>query len=275
MNSVLSKFDVKGRSVFVTGGGAGLGLAYAEALAESGASVTLSGRSGANIETQAERMRAQGWSVVARRLDIGDPADIAAAIDEHVARFGSLDAVFANAGIGDGPGFWDAAHRRRNPTGEIENLEQSGWSDIIAINLNGTAHTVSQAARAMKALGRPGSIIVTSSVASTKVFPTLPTAYMVSKAAISHFVRQVALELAEFRIRVNAISPGMFVTNIGGGYLADPAARKAMAGFVPMGDMADVHQIKPLALYLASDASDFMTGAELPIDGGVLLGAFQ
>jgi len=274
MNSVLSKFDVAGRSVFVTGAGTGLGLAYAESLAECGAQVTISARNLGRVEAEAERMRSLGWTVEARRLDIGDPDDVAAAIGEHVARFGSLDAVFANAGIGDGPGFWDAANRRRIPAGEIENLADSGWSDIIDVNLNGTAHTVSQAARAMKALGRPGSIVVTSSVASTKVFPTLPTAYMVSKAAISHFVRQVALELAAFRIRVNAISPGMFVTNIGGGYLADPAARKAMAGFVPMGDMADVHQIKPLALYLASDASDFMTGAELPIDGGVLLGAF-
>lgn len=275
MNSVLSKFNVAGRSVFVTGGGSGLGLAYAECLAECGASVTLSGRSRANVEAQAERMRARGWKVEARCLDISDSADVAAAIDEHVARFGSLDAVFANAGIGDGPGFWDPANQRRIPEGSVENLGQSNWSRIMDVNVNGTAFTVSNAARAMKALGRPGSIVVTSSVASTKAFPTIATAYMVSKAAISHFVRQVALELAEFRIRVNAISPGMFVTNIGGGYLADPAARKAMASFVPMGDMADVDQIKPLALYLASDASDFMTGAELPIDGGVLLGTFQ
>lgn len=275
MNSVTSKFDVAGRSVFVTGGGAGLGLAYAEALAECGAKVTLTGRNSANIEAEAARMRERGWTVEARQLDISDRKAIAVAIDEHVARFGSLDAVFANAGIGDGPGFWDGANQRRVPEGSIENLAQSNWERIIDVNLNGTAFTVSEAARAMKALGKPGSIIVTSSVASTMAFPAIATAYMVSKAAISHLVRQVALELAEFKIRVNAISPGMFVTNIGGGYLADPAARKAMARYVPMGDMADVHQIKPLALYLASDASDFMTGAELPIDGGVLLGAFK
>lgn len=275
MNSVLSKFDVAGRSIFVTGGGAGLGLAYAECLAECGAHVTLSGRNRASIEAEAERMRSRGWTVEARCLDISNAADVALAIDEHVARFGSLDAVFANAGIGDGPGFWDGRTQQRIPEGGIENLAQSNWPQIIDVNINGTAYTVSNAARAMKALGRPGSIIVTSSVASTKPFPTIATAYMVSKAAISHFVRQIALELAEFRIRVNAISPGMFVTNIGGGYLADPAARKAMARYVPMGDMADVHQIKPLALYLASDASDFMTGAELPIDGGVLLGTFK
>jgi NAD(P)-dependent dehydrogenase (short-subunit alcohol dehydrogenase family) len=275
LNSVTNKFDVTGRSVFVTGGGAGLGLAYAEALAECGAKVTLTGRNNANIEAEAARMRGLGWTVEARQLDISDAAAVATAIDDHVARFGSLDAVFANAGIGDGPGFWDGANRRRNPAGEIENLTSSNWARIIDINLNGTAYTIAEAARAMKALGRPGSIIVTSSVASTKAFPTIATAYMVSKAAVSHLVRQVALELAEFGIRVNAISPGMFVTNIGGGYLANPAARKAMASYVPIGDMADTHQIKPLALYLASDASDFMTGAELPIDGGVLLGAFK
>lgn len=275
MNSVINKFDVAGRSVFVTGGGSGLGLGYAEALAECGATVTLTGRNSANIEAEAARMRELGWSVEARQLDISDHEAVAAAIDEHVERFGSLDTVFANAGIGDGRGFWDGANHRRVPEGEIENLASSNWAQIIDVNLNGTAYTISQAARAMKALKKPGSIVVTSSVASTMAFPTIPTAYMVSKAAISHLVRQVALELAEFGIRVNAISPGMFVTNIGGGYLADPAARKAMGSYVPLGHMADVHQIKPLALYLASDASDFMTGAELPIDGGVLLGAFK
>lgn len=200
-------------------------------------------------------MRELGWTVRAHQLVISDVGAVAAAIDEHVGHFKSLDAVFANAGIG--------------------NLAHSSWSRILDVNLHGTAYTVSEAARAMKALDRPGSIVVTSSVASTMAFPTIATAYMVSKAAISHLVRQVALELAEFGIRVNAISPGMFVMNIGGGYLADPAARKAMGKYVPIGHMAEVHQIKPLALNLASHASDFMTGAELPIDGGVLLGAFS
>jgi NAD(P)-dependent dehydrogenase (short-subunit alcohol dehydrogenase family) len=271
----MQMFDVTGRSVFVTGGGAGLGLGYAEALAECGAKVTVTGRSSGNIDAEAARMRELGWDVVSRQLDISDGEDVGRAIDEHVACFGSLDVVFANAGIGDGPGFWDAANHERAPAGAIENLRGSNWSRIIDVNVNGTAYTVSEAARAMKALGRPGSIIVTSSVASTKVFPAIATAYMASKAGVSHFVRQAALELAEFKIRVNSISPGMFVTNIGGGYLADPNAREAMAGYVPMGHMAEVRQIKPLALYLASDASDFMTGAELPIDGGVLLGTFN
>ncbi len=275
MNSVLDKFDMTGRSVFVTGGGSGLGLGYAEAVAENGAKVTLTGRSKENIEAEAARMRDLGWEVVARQLDISDAADTRKAIEEHVERYGSLDAVFANAGIGDGPGFWNAAAQERNPEGSVENLTDSHWAKIIDVNLNGTAYTISEAARAMKALGKPGSIVVTSSVASTKTFPTIATGYMVSKAAVSHLVRQVAQELAEFGIRVNAISPGMIVTNIGGGYLASPEARKAMGSFVPMGHMGEVDQVKPLALYLASDASDFMTGVELAIDGGVLLGTFK
>ncbi len=275
MNSVLGKFDMTGKSVFVTGGGSGLGLGYAEAVAESGASVTISGRSKENIETEAARMRDLGWDVVARQLDVSDAADTRKAIEEHVERNGSLDAVFANAGIGDGPGFWNGAAHERNPDGSIENLVDSSWSKIIDVNLNGTAYTIAEAARAMKALGKPGSIVVTSSVASTKTFPTIATGYMASKAGLSHLVRQVAQELAEFKIRVNSISPGMIVTNIGGGYLANPEARKAMGAYVPMGHMGEVDQVKPLALFLASDASDFVTGVEIPIDGGVLLGTFK
>jgi NAD(P)-dependent dehydrogenase (short-subunit alcohol dehydrogenase family) len=101
--------------------------------------------------------------------------------------------------------------------------------------------------------------------------PIIAMAYMAAKAGISHFVRNVALELAAFRIRVNTISPGSFVTNIGGGHLHNPAVKAVWDKIVPLGEMGNTEQIKALALYLASDASSYMTGAELFIDGGVSL----
>ena len=88
-------------------------------------------------------------------------------------------------------------------------------------------------------------------------------------------VRHLAMELAEFRIRVNAIAPGPFVTNIGGGSVRDPVVRAAWDKFVPLGRMAETWQIKPLALYLASDASSFVTGSQIVIDGGMSLGKFK
>ena len=101
-------------------------------------------------------------------------------------------------------------------------------------------------------------------------------AYMPAKAGVAHMVRHAALELAEFRIRVNAIAPGPVVTNIGGGWLKkDPVARKAWDALVPLGAVAEVENLKPLALFLASDASSYMTGSHVLIDGGMALGKFQ
>ena len=97
-------------------------------------------------------MRELGWTVEAHQLDISDGKAVAVAIDEHVARFGSLDAVFANAGIGDGPGFWDGANHQRVPAGSIENLAQSNWARIMDVNLNGTAYTVDPAASRSEAV---------------------------------------------------------------------------------------------------------------------------
>jgi NAD(P)-dependent dehydrogenase (short-subunit alcohol dehydrogenase family) len=96
--------------------------------------------------------------------------------------------------------------------------------------------------------------------------------YMPAKAGVMHMVRHVALELAEFGIRVNAIAPGPFVTNIGGGWLRDPEVKKAWDSSVPLGKIAVTDQIKPLALYLASDASSYMTGSHVVIDGGAMIG---
>jgi NAD(P)-dependent dehydrogenase (short-subunit alcohol dehydrogenase family) len=185
-----------------------------------------------------------------------------------------LDAAFANAGLDAGAGFWNPATHSRNPQGQIDTFDHATWRKSMSVNLDGVFFTVAEAARVMKSGGRPGSIIVTSSIASSKVFPPIATPYMAAKAAVTQLVKQVALELAEYRIRVNAIAPGMFVTNIGGGYLQNPAVREAWGKIVPLGKMAEPEQIKPLALFLASDASDFVTGTEMVIDGGVLLGNF-
>jgi NAD(P)-dependent dehydrogenase (short-subunit alcohol dehydrogenase family) len=119
---------------------------------------------------------------------------------------------------------------------------------------------------------RKGSIIATSSNAALINEAIVGTAYMPAKAGVAHFVRHMAMELAEYRIRVNAIAPGPFVTNIGGGWLKDPVVRAAWDSKVPLGRMAEPEQIKPLALYLASDASSYVTGSQIVIDGGFMVG---
>ena len=274
VNSILAKFDIRGRSAFVTGGASGIGLAYAEAMAESGAAVTLSSINLDHAESEAARLRSNGWIVRAERCDVSDHAMVERAFLAHQKAYGRLDIAFANAGVDAGPGFWNP-QGHRNTDGQIDTFDLSNWTASMAVNLNGVFHTVREAARAMKASGRKGSIIVTSSNAATNTFPIVGTPYMVAKAGVAHLVRQVALELAEFGIRVNCIAPGSFVTNIAGGVLKDPVVRATWAKMVPLGAMADTHEIKPLALYLASDASQFVTGSQMFIDGGVSLGHFN
>jgi NAD(P)-dependent dehydrogenase (short-subunit alcohol dehydrogenase family) len=160
----------------------------------------------------------------------------------------------------------------RDPEGQIDTFALQDWHRTIDVNLTGAMFTIRHAVRVMKAGGKPGSIIVTTSNASEITVPIVATAYMAAKAGLAHLVRQVALEVAAYRIRLNAIAPGSFVTNIGGGVLQNPAVQDIWGKAVPLGKMGQPEQIKGLALYLASDASSFMTGAELFIDGGVSLG---
>jgi NAD(P)-dependent dehydrogenase (short-subunit alcohol dehydrogenase family) len=118
---------------------------------------------------------------------------------------------------------------------------------------------------------RRGRIIITTSVSSIRAFP-IGIAYSAAKAGAAHFMRNAALELARYNITVNAIAPGPFITNIGGGLVRDPAVQKQMASIIPLGRLGDVEEMKGLALFLASPASSFMTGAEIFNDGGLSLG---
>jgi NAD(P)-dependent dehydrogenase (short-subunit alcohol dehydrogenase family) len=277
---ILDRFDIKGRSAFVTGAASGIGLAYAEAMAEAGASVTLTDIDAEGAEREAARLRAEGYEARADKLDVSDWDQVVAAFDAHAAAYGGLDICFANAGIDTGAGFWNPAGHR-NPDGQVDAYDHTRWDKSIAVNLTGVFYTVSNAVRIMKqpdrANGRTGgSIITTASNAGLVTEPIVGLPYMPAKAGVLHMVRALGLELADFRIRINAIAPGPFVTNIGGGWLKkDPVARKAWDAIVPLGAVAETEQLKPLALLLASDASDYMTGSHVVIDGGMMLGKFQ
>jgi len=276
----LEQFDIAGRSAIVTGAASGLGLAFAETMAEAGAKVTLTDVDGAGAEREAERLRGEGYEVRAEQLDVTDRARMTAVFDGHVATYGGLDIAFANAGIDPGPGFWNPGGYR-NDDGQIDSFDPARWDRAIAINLTGVYNTMREAARAMKSADRTdgrrgGSIIATASNAGLVCEAIVGMPYMPAKAGVLHMVRHVALELAEFGIRVNAIAPGPFVTNIGGGWLKkDPVARKAWDELTPVGRVAEPDQIKPTALLLASDASNYMTGSYILIDGGMALGSFR
>jgi len=267
-------FNVRGYSVIVTGGASGIGLGYAEALAANGAVVTLMDVHPERIATETARLRRLGQDVHGLVVDVTDHPALDRAFDEVTARQGRLDVVFANAGVDSGAGYlggWIGAERPRLADGALENYSDERWNRVIDINLNGVFATLRAAARHMKPR-HAGRIIVTSSQAALRCEPAIGMAYMAAKSGVEHLVRNAALELATYNITVNAIAPGMFATQIGGGHLLDPEAQRAFARGIPMHRVGMPSDMAGLALFLASPASSYVTGQCIGIDGGFALG---
>jgi NAD(P)-dependent dehydrogenase (short-subunit alcohol dehydrogenase family) len=267
-------FDVSGLGVIVTGGASGIGLGYAEALAENGACVTLLDLDGGRIESQTQRLRALGYRVRGEVLDVRDHAAIDRAFDAAVQAHGRLDVVFANAGIDSGPGFvgsWAGTERPRNPAGALESYTDERWNRVIDINLTGIFATLRAGARIMRPQ-KSGRMIVTTSVAAFQCEPAIGSAYVAAKAGAAHLMRSVALELAAYQITVNAIAPGFIVTNIGGGHAKQPQTQATMGKVIPMHRVGFPQDLKGLALFLASPASAYVTGQQISVDGGWTLG---
>jgi NAD(P)-dependent dehydrogenase (short-subunit alcohol dehydrogenase family) len=272
--NVSSRFDVTGFGVVVTGGASGLGLAYGEVLAAHGARVTLIDVDADRVVKQSLRLREAGLDVRAAVADVTEHDALDRAVDEAGALYGRLDVAFANAGIDPGVGFvgaWAGGERPRVPDGALERYGDERWNRVIDINLNGIFATARAAARHMRPR-RFGRIVVTTSLAATRVEPAIGSAYMAAKAGARHLMHSIALELAADGITVNAIAPGFFVTNIGGGHGHDPALQAALAQEIPMHRVGQPDEIKALALFLASPASAYITGQEIVIDGGWGLG---
>jgi NAD(P)-dependent dehydrogenase (short-subunit alcohol dehydrogenase family) len=267
-------FDVNTFGVIVTGGASGLGLAYGEALAVKGARVTLIDIDAGALEEQVARLSAEGLDVRGAVADVTDHPSLDRVIGEAAELYGRLDVAFANAGIDPGAGFvgaWAGNARPRVQEGALEAYSDERWNRVIDINLNGIFATVRAAARHMRPR-RSGRIIITTSLAATKVEPAIGSAYMAAKAGARHLMHSIALELAAHGITVNAIAPGFFVTNIGGGHAHNPDVQAAIAKDIPMHRVGRPDDIKALALFLASPASDYITGQEIVIDGGWGLG---
>jgi len=263
-----SLFDVSGLVTVVTGGASGIGLAYAQAMADNGAAVTIFDLDESRLEAQARRLGAQGI-----RVDVTDRNALHRAFDETVRRHGRLDVVFANAGIGGGPGFL-TLDGKRNAARTFEALDSDYWERIFKIDVDALFSTLQAAAKHMKA-GQGGRIIVTTSISAVKTESMVGAPYVAAKAAAAQLVRQAALELAAYNILVNAIAPGPFVTNISGGRLQDQEVQAALARYCPLRRLGYPDDIEGLALFLASPASKYMTGASLTVDGGTTLGSVE
>jgi NAD(P)-dependent dehydrogenase (short-subunit alcohol dehydrogenase family) len=252
-------FDLSDHVVVVTGAASGIGLATSQVVAANGARVVMIDIDGDRLAEAANSIRPAG-AVDTVVVDVRQARPITAAIDACAAKYGRLDSVFANAGISGGPGFG-------KPEGVLQAASLELWNNCLRVNLDGAFHTMQAAAKHMKPR-RSGSIVVTSSVAALRASAAPSYGYHAAKAGIAQVVRVAALELGPHNVRVNAIAPGPFKTNIGNGRMHTPEGAALFASTVPLGRLAELDEIKGLALLLASPASSYMTGTIIPIDGG-------
>jgi len=260
-------FDVRNLATIVTGGANGIGFAYAEAMIDNGARVTILDINAPRLKAVVETLRKRypDGTIHGDVLDVTDKEAVHATFDAARQRYGRLDVVFANAGIHGGGAFL-RADGTRDSDGAIENISDA-WLKVLDTNLTSVFTTMQAAARIMKTQPEGGRIIATSSVAALGPSALVGTPYITAKTAVAGLVRQVALELAKFRIRVNAIAPGGFQTDI-----MEPDFAKILEQVCPTHRVGSTDEIQGLALFLASDASSYVTGTQIVIDGGLTLG---
>ena len=250
---VLDRFRLDGKVALVTGGTKGLGRAMADALASAGASVIVTGRSTDSAEAVAREVaEAEGVRTLGIAADVASSAEVNAMVARVLDGFGRLDVLVNNAGI-----------NIRRP---IEQLEESEWDRVIATNLTGPWLCCRAAAAPMRKQKWGRVINVSSTLGQVGLADRTP--YCSSKGGLTLMTRTLALEWAPDGINVNALCPGPFATEINRPLLDDPELSAAMAAKVPQGRWADPVELGPVAVFLASEASSFVTGATILVDGG-------
>jgi NAD(P)-dependent dehydrogenase (short-subunit alcohol dehydrogenase family) len=247
-------FDLKGRTALVTGGARGLGLAMARALGTYGARLMLMDRDEATLQTAVAALGREGIEARSVTGDVTVPADTVRAVAEMRSGWGCVDIGVCNAGVA------------RNVPAEEMTLEQ--WNAIISVNLTGVFFTAQACANAMIEQ-KSGSIVNIASMSGIIVnVPQQQAAYNISKAGVIMATKSLAVEWARYGIRVNAIAPGYMRTDMTAPFIADPALGGVWLGLTPMKRAGDPSELGGAVVYLASDASSFVTGHTLVVDGG-------
>lgn len=252
-------FDLSGKVALVTGAASGLGVAFAEAMAEAGADVVCADINTEGCEKTADNVRQMGRRAVAVYCDVTSEENVVAMIQKTIDAFGKLDILFNNAGISDNT---DATPK------PLHEYATEWWNRVIAVDLQGVFYCAREALKVM-VRQKSGKIINVASIwgltGSSAIIPA--PAYCSAKGAVVNLTRELGLEYAPYGINVNALCPGFYVTRLGG--YDDPEFMKAIRAWIPMGREAQPEEIKAAAVFLASAASDYMCGQTLVTDGGI------
>jgi NAD(P)-dependent dehydrogenase (short-subunit alcohol dehydrogenase family) len=257
VKSILERFRLHGRIALVTGAGQGIGRAFAHALAEAGAAVAVVDLNLPNAETVAAELNRKGANAIAIKADVTNAEQVQQMVDTVVKQWGKLTIAVNNAGMGQ----WVDA----------EVMTEDDWDKMMTLNLKGIFLGCRAAARVMLPEGY-GKIINTASMsAHISNTPQNQAHYNASKAGVLHLTRSLGAEWAARGVRVNSISPGYTRTKLVQDLLETPLGQQVMPtwlGMTPMKRMAEVTDLQGAVVFLASEASDFMTGSDIVIDGG-------
>jgi NAD(P)-dependent dehydrogenase (short-subunit alcohol dehydrogenase family) len=247
---------LQGKVAFITGAGNGQGRAAAGLFARHGAQVVVADfdRDAAD-RTVAEIRQAEGQALAVYG-DVGVEADVRRMVETAVERFGALHVLYNNAGV-----LWKDRDR------SVVDTEEQWWDRVMAINLKGVYFTCKYGIPHLLRAGG-GSIIVIGSVSALRGFTLPQDAYTASKGALISLTKSLAVQYARHNVRANIIHPGIVETPMQAPYLADPAKRAAFEAATPLGRLARPEEIASVALFLASDESSYVTGAEIAVDGG-------
>lgn len=255
VTDITDNFSLRDRTALVTGASSGLGRHFAVTLARAGARVFVAARRPALLSQLVNEIHAIGRSASAVSLDVRDPASVSACFDAIAAHGTTCDIIVNNAGI--------------SLTKPALDLTEEDWQSVIDTNLSGSWRVAMEAVRRMKAGGTPGSIINIASILSERVAKGVAP-YVTSKGGLMQLTRSLALEVARFKIRVNAIQPGYIITDLNRDYLESEAGDQLRAR-IPTRRFGYPEDLDGPLLLLASDAGRHITGTGVVVDGGHLV----
>jgi len=244
-------FDLTGRTALVTGGSKGLGRTIAGALARAGADVAVTSRTQSDLDQAAVELQQYGQRALAVAADVANEESIRRMVEQVIAVFGRIDILVNNAGI--------------EGSGAIVEMDATHWDTVMQVNLRGPMLCCKHVGPHM-IQRRCGKVINVASVLASRVARYV-AAYAASKAALVQLTRALALEWIRHNVQVNALCPGYFLTPMNEGFFASKAGHTLIEK-LPIGRLGEAHELEGAAVFLASDATSYMTGATLYVDGG-------